>query len=104
MYLRRSSVARVTNFDRREGLQFAEIKAQPLATLDRLKYMLLLWLPDSDQETIEEIRAVSENSADVQQSVKEKTIQKSIPTQNDKSLVTGGSGNNKESVGDNHDH
>ena len=97
-------VARVTNFDRREGLQFAEIKSQPLATLDRLKYMLLLWLPDSDQETIEEIRAVSENSDSVPQNVKEKTIQKSIPTQNDKSLVTGGSGINKESVGDSNDH
>ncbi|MBO6009626.1 MAG: hypothetical protein J6P70_04810, partial [Ruminobacter sp.] len=72
--------------------------------LDRLKYMLLLWLPDSDQETIEEIRAVSENSDSVPQNVKEKTIQKSIPTQNDKSLVTGGSGINKESVGDSNDH
>lgn len=87
-------VARVTNFDRKEGLQFAEIKAQPLATLDRLKYMLLLWLPDSEQETIEEIKAVSSNTEETMQNVKEKTIQKSIPTQNDKSLVVDKSSKN----------
>jgi rod shape-determining protein MreC len=106
-------VARVTNFDRKEGLQFAEIKAQPLATLDRLKYMLLLWLPDSEQETIEEIKAVSSNTEETMQNVKEKTIQKSIPTQNDKSLVVDksskNSGNTKtdnkvKSTGGSNDH
>jgi|SRR5574344_48501 rod shape-determining protein MreC len=42
-------VAKVTMFDRKEGMQFAEIKAQPLAALDRLRYMLLVSLPDDEQ-------------------------------------------------------
>lgn len=48
-------VATVTVFDRKEGLQFAEIKAQPLATLDRLRYMLLLWQPDDGRGDIGEL-------------------------------------------------
>ncbi|MGN1394762.1 MAG: rod shape-determining protein MreC [Succinivibrionaceae bacterium] len=48
-------VARVTAFDRKDGLQFAEIKAQPLAALDRLRFMLLIWLPKGYQENINEI-------------------------------------------------
>jgi rod shape-determining protein MreC len=42
-------VAKVTVFDRKEGMQFAEIKAQPLASLDRLRYMLLVSLPQAEQ-------------------------------------------------------
>src|SRR5574344_1027648 len=42
-------VAKVTMFDRKEGMHFAEIKAQPLAALDRLRYMLLVSLPDDEQ-------------------------------------------------------
>jgi rod shape-determining protein MreC len=76
-------VARVTAFDRKDGFQFAEIKAQPLATLDRLRYMLLLWLPDSDQETIEEITSNKEIDNNVR-GIKDKTPQKSIPTMSDK--------------------
>lgn len=53
-------VAKVTVFDRKEGMQFAEIKAQPLASLDRLRYMLLIWLPDSEQVTLDEIQKSSQ--------------------------------------------
>ncbi|MBQ3681514.1 MAG: rod shape-determining protein MreC [Succinimonas sp.] len=45
-------VARVSAFDRREGLQFAEIKAQPTVYLDRLRHMFLLWVPESEREDI----------------------------------------------------
>ncbi len=48
-------VAKVTVFDRKEGLQFAEIKAQPMASLDRLKYMFLLWMPESERIGFDEI-------------------------------------------------
>lgn len=50
-------VAKITAFDRKEGLQFAEIKAQPLASLDRLLYMLMIWLPKSEQDNINEINS-----------------------------------------------
>jgi rod shape-determining protein MreC len=36
-------VAKVTRFANEEQSPFAEIKAEPLATLDRLRYVLLLW-------------------------------------------------------------
>ena len=36
-------VAKVTRFANEEHNPFAEIKAEPLATLDRLRYVLLLW-------------------------------------------------------------
>jgi len=36
-------VAKVTRFTNEEQSPFAEIKAEPLATLDRLRYVLLLW-------------------------------------------------------------
>ena len=36
-------------------MQFADIKVQPLASLDRLRYMLLIWLPKSEQMNIDEI-------------------------------------------------
>lgn len=36
-------VARITRFDYEEGKPFAEVKAEPLAALDRLRYLLLLW-------------------------------------------------------------
>ena len=41
-------VAKVTAFNKKEGMQFAEIKAQPLAALDRLRYMLLVSLPQKE--------------------------------------------------------
>ncbi len=36
-------VGRITRFDYEEGKPFAEVKAEPLAALDRLRYLLLLW-------------------------------------------------------------
>lgn len=48
-------VGRVVMFDKQEGMQFADIKVQPLASLDRLRYMLLIWLPKSEQMNIDEI-------------------------------------------------
>ena len=36
-------VARITQFSYEEGKAFAEVKARPLAALDRLRYLLLLW-------------------------------------------------------------
>lgn len=45
-------VARVSAFDRREGLQFAEIKAQPTVYLDRLRHMFLLWIPEAEREDV----------------------------------------------------
>lgn len=36
-------VAKVTKFTNEERSPFADIKAEPLATLDRLRYVLLLW-------------------------------------------------------------
>lgn len=42
-------VAKITRFSYEEGKPFAEVKAQPLAALDRLRYLLLLWpAPISD--------------------------------------------------------
>lgn len=38
-------VAKITQFSYEEGKPFAAVKAQPLAALDRLRYLLLLW-PD----------------------------------------------------------
>ncbi|WP_019000687.1 rod shape-determining protein MreC [Succinimonas amylolytica] len=43
-------VARVSTFDRREGVQFAEIKAQPTVFLDRLRHMFLIWVPESQRD------------------------------------------------------
>ena len=62
-------VGRVTMFDRREGLQFAEIKAQPMASLDRIRYMLLIWLSDSEKESLDEIMRQQEQ----QQTILDKT-------------------------------
>ncbi|MFB0974805.1 MAG: hypothetical protein QMB71_01615, partial [Tolumonas sp.] len=36
-------VAKITRMANEEQSPFAEIKAEPLATLDRLRYVLLLW-------------------------------------------------------------
>lgn len=36
-------VAQITQFSYEEGKAFAEVKARPLAALDRLRYLLLLW-------------------------------------------------------------
>lgn len=36
-------VARITAFSYEEGKPFADVKAKPLAQLDRLRYLLLLW-------------------------------------------------------------
>ena len=36
-------VARITSIVRDEGRPFAQINAEPVALLDRLKYLLLLW-------------------------------------------------------------
>ncbi len=36
-------VAKITRFSYEEGKPFAEVKAEPLAALDRLRYLLLLW-------------------------------------------------------------
>ena len=36
-------VAQITKFSYEEGKAFAEVKARPLAALDRLRYLLLLW-------------------------------------------------------------
>ena len=41
-------VAKVVKSEGREGLQFAEIKAVPLASLDRLRHMLLIWNHEPD--------------------------------------------------------
>lgn len=42
-------VAKITRFSYEEGKPFAEVKAEPLAALDRLRYLLLLWpAPISD--------------------------------------------------------
>ncbi len=36
-------VAKITKFSYEEGKAFAEVKARPMAALDRLRYLLLLW-------------------------------------------------------------
>lgn len=36
-------VAKISRFSYEEGKPFAEVKAVPLAALDRLRYLLLLW-------------------------------------------------------------
>ncbi|WP_409420962.1 rod shape-determining protein MreC [Pseudaeromonas sp. ZJS20] len=45
-------VARITRFAYEEGKPFAEVKAKPLAELDRLRYLLLLWPADQGKQPI----------------------------------------------------
>ncbi|MEW9797908.1 rod shape-determining protein MreC [Alteromonas sp. CYL-A6] len=45
-------VARVTSVIRDESQPFSRIKAQPLARLNRLKYLLLLWPADADEAPV----------------------------------------------------
>lgn len=47
-------VAKVVKSEGREWLQFAEIKAVPLASLDRLRHMLLIWNHEPDFELFED--------------------------------------------------
>lgn len=49
-------VARIKRFSYEEGKPFAEVRAEPLASLDRLRYLLLLW---PEPQTIHEPNAVS---------------------------------------------
>ncbi len=57
-------VARITRFSYEEGKPFAEVKAQPLASLDRLRYLLLLWpAPISDAPQVQAILPVATSSA-----------------------------------------
>jgi len=80
--------------------------------IDPLKRARLKNNEDEARETAEPKKQRERNqrltqilkTKDRELAAKEKTIQKSIPTQNDKSPVTGGFGNNKESVGDSNDH
>lgn len=48
-------VARISQVVRDESRPFAQIKAQPIAKLDRLKYLLLLWPEDAPQQPTENI-------------------------------------------------
>lgn len=49
-------VARVVKSEGKEGWQFAEIKAEPLAALDRLRHMLLIWNPAPNLELVDEYK------------------------------------------------
>lgn len=53
-------VAKVTSVVRDESRPFAEIKAEPTARLDRLKYLLLLWPNESDAPKSTEASAQSD--------------------------------------------
>ena len=39
-------VGRITSIIRDEGRPFSQVRAKPIAQLDRLKYLLLLWSTD----------------------------------------------------------
>ena len=56
-------VAKVTRFANEEHNPFAEIKAEPLATLDRLRYVLLLWEDAKSMGPLPVISAESSLSA-----------------------------------------
>jgi rod shape-determining protein MreC len=43
-------VARITSIIRDEGRPFAQVRAKPIAQLDRLKYLLLLWSSDGSPD------------------------------------------------------
>lgn len=58
-------VARVTKVIRDEGRPFAHVSAQPLARLDRLKYLLLL-TPDGQQAPSQKRERQNENNAEAQ--------------------------------------
>ncbi|MBD1389872.1 rod shape-determining protein MreC [Neiella sp. HB171785] len=57
-------VARVisANFD--ESLPFAEIVVQPIAALDRLRYLLLVWPAEHDQEPVTKADSAAEQVAE----------------------------------------
>ncbi len=52
-------VAQITKFSYEEGKAFAEVKARPLAALDRLRYLLLLWPAPISEAAVAPTVAVS---------------------------------------------
>jgi rod shape-determining protein MreC len=48
-------VAKVTYVERDESFPFAQVTAKPIAELDRLRYLLLLWPKEGDQPLTEEV-------------------------------------------------
>lgn len=57
-------VAQVTKVTRNTSLPFARVQAKPIAKLDRIRYLLLLWPPNTDKqpifETIEQLTEKAE--------------------------------------------
>ncbi len=59
-------VAKVVKYEGREGAQFAEIKAVTFASLDRLRYMLLIWNNVIDEDLLKEEK---DNNSEVLENV-----------------------------------
>ncbi len=66
-------VAKVTHFSNQEQSPFAEIKAEPLATLDRLRYVLLLWEDAKAMGPLPVMSAVTANASAVGSTKKEES-------------------------------
>lgn len=55
-------VARVLSVSRDDGQNYAVINAQPLAALDRIRYVLLIWPDEADEEELKLVDEMQNNA------------------------------------------
>ncbi|KPZ73264.1 MULTISPECIES: rod shape-determining protein MreC [unclassified Shewanella] len=59
-------VARVMKISRDAGQSYSVVSAQPLAALDRIRYVLLIWPDDGTQEQVDPATMVNEAELDIE--------------------------------------
>ncbi|ARD20795.1 MULTISPECIES: rod shape-determining protein MreC [Shewanella] len=59
-------VARVMTISRDAGQSYSVVSAQPLAALDRIRYVLLIWPDDGTQEQVDPATMVNEAELDIE--------------------------------------